>query len=64
MHAPKKRKPRAKPMDNQEEDEAPPATPIPVLQATGQKLGIAAEKLSVDRLMEDPAESKTPSSDV
>uniref|UniRef100_A0A8I6X5X8 Uncharacterized protein n=1 Tax=Hordeum vulgare subsp. vulgare TaxID=112509 RepID=A0A8I6X5X8_HORVV len=67
MHVPTKRKPKAKPMDNPEGGQAhkvPPATPIPVLQATGQKLGIAAEKLSVDRLMEDPAESKTPSPDV
>ncbi|KAI4999467.1 hypothetical protein ZWY2020_004056 [Hordeum vulgare] len=64
MHAPKKRKPKAKPMDRQEGEQVPPATPIPVLQATGQKLRIAAEKLSVDRLMEDPTQSKTPSSDV
>uniref|UniRef100_A0A8I6XKH5 Uncharacterized protein n=1 Tax=Hordeum vulgare subsp. vulgare TaxID=112509 RepID=A0A8I6XKH5_HORVV len=67
MHVPKKRKPKAKPMDNPEGEQAhevAPATPIPVLQATSQKIGIAAEKLCVDRLMEDPAESKTPSPDV
>uniref|UniRef100_A0A8I6X248 Uncharacterized protein n=1 Tax=Hordeum vulgare subsp. vulgare TaxID=112509 RepID=A0A8I6X248_HORVV len=68
MHVPKKRKPKAKPMDDpvgeQAQEEVPPATPVPILQATGQKLGIAAEKLCVDRLMEDPAESKTPSTDV
>ncbi|KAE8785250.1 hypothetical protein D1007_41085 [Hordeum vulgare] len=68
MHVPKKRKPKSKPMDNPEGEQAPeevpPATPIPVLQATGQKHGIAAEKLCVDRVMGDPAESKTPYYDV
>uniref|UniRef100_A0A8I6W620 Uncharacterized protein n=1 Tax=Hordeum vulgare subsp. vulgare TaxID=112509 RepID=A0A8I6W620_HORVV len=69
MHVPKKRKPKAKPMhdpvgEQSAQEEIPPATPIHVLQATGQKPGIVAEKLSVDRLMEDPAASKTPSGDV
>uniref|UniRef100_A0A8I6XWE7 DUF7597 domain-containing protein n=1 Tax=Hordeum vulgare subsp. vulgare TaxID=112509 RepID=A0A8I6XWE7_HORVV len=64
-HVPKKRKPKAKPMSStsQETEDAkvPPATPIPVIQEVGQSLGIAPEKLTVDRLMEDHADS-TPSS--
>ncbi|KAI4965469.1 hypothetical protein ZWY2020_052010 [Hordeum vulgare] len=65
-HIPKKRKPKAKPMPSksQESEDVPPATPIPVLQEVGQSLGIAPEKLTVDRLMEDPADSAPTSSDV
>lgn len=67
-HVPKKRKPKAKPMSStsQETEDAqvPPATPIPVIQEVGQSLGIAPEKLTVDRLMEDPADSAPSSSDV
>uniref|UniRef100_A0A8I6Y7E8 DUF7597 domain-containing protein n=1 Tax=Hordeum vulgare subsp. vulgare TaxID=112509 RepID=A0A8I6Y7E8_HORVV len=65
-HIPKKRKPKAKPMPStsQESDDVPPATPIPVLQEVGQSLGIAPEKLTVDRLMEDPDDSAPKSSDV
>ncbi|KAI5012377.1 hypothetical protein ZWY2020_024511 [Hordeum vulgare] len=66
-HVPKKRKPKAKPMPSppQESDDVqvPPATPIPVIQAVGQTLGIAPEKLTVDRLMEDLADSAPPSAD-
>ncbi|KAI5022387.1 hypothetical protein ZWY2020_059117 [Hordeum vulgare] len=65
-HIPKKRKPKAKPMSSasQETGDVPPATPIPVIQEVGQSLGIAPEKLTVDRLMEDPADSAPPSSNV
>uniref|UniRef100_A0A8I6X9V1 DUF7597 domain-containing protein n=1 Tax=Hordeum vulgare subsp. vulgare TaxID=112509 RepID=A0A8I6X9V1_HORVV len=67
-HVPKKRKPKAKPMPSpsQESDDVqvPPATPIPVIQEVGQSLGIAPEKLTVDRLMEDPADSAPSSADV
>uniref|UniRef100_A0A8I6Z4L5 DUF7597 domain-containing protein n=1 Tax=Hordeum vulgare subsp. vulgare TaxID=112509 RepID=A0A8I6Z4L5_HORVV len=66
-HVPKKRKPKAKPMPSpaQESDDVQvsPATPIPVIQAVGQTLGIAPEKLTVDRLMEDPADSAPSSAD-
>ena len=70
MHVPKKRKPKAKPMPSPAQESAdpqeqiPPATPIPVIQAVGQTLGIAPEKLTVDRLMEDPADSKPSPADV
>lgn len=37
-----------------EEEALPPATPLRVIQAVCQSLGIAPEKLSEDRLMEDP----------
>uniref|UniRef100_A0A8I6X8W6 Uncharacterized protein n=1 Tax=Hordeum vulgare subsp. vulgare TaxID=112509 RepID=A0A8I6X8W6_HORVV len=65
-HIPKKRKPKAKPMSSttHETEDVPPATPIPVIQEVGQSLGIAPEKLTVDRLMEDPADSAPTSSDV
>uniref|UniRef100_A0A8I6XE61 DUF7597 domain-containing protein n=1 Tax=Hordeum vulgare subsp. vulgare TaxID=112509 RepID=A0A8I6XE61_HORVV len=65
-HIPKKRKPKAKPMPSmsQETEDVPPVTPIPVIQEVGQSLGIAPEKLTVDRLMEDPADSAPTSSDV
>ncbi|KAI4965022.1 hypothetical protein ZWY2020_057643 [Hordeum vulgare] len=67
MHVPKKRKPRAKPLDAPEvqaapssshEEFVPPMTPVRVIQAVGHNLGIAPEKLSEDRLMEDPDVSK------
>ncbi|KAI4980494.1 hypothetical protein ZWY2020_020979 [Hordeum vulgare] len=67
MHVPKKRKPRAKPLDTLEvqatpsssqEEALPPATPVHVIQAVGHNLGIAPEKLSEDRLMEDPDVAK------
>ena len=44
--------------------QVPPATPIPAIQEVGQSLGIAPEKLTVDRLMEDPADSAPSSADV
>ena len=42
----------------------PLATPISVIQAVGQTLGIALEKVTVDRLMEDPADPAPSSADV
>ena len=67
-HVPKKRKPKAKPMPSTSQEtedvQVPPATPIPVIQEVGQSLGIAPEKLTVDRLMEDPADSAPSSVDV
>ena len=44
--------------------QVPPATPIPVIQEVGQSLGIAPEKLTMDRLMEDPADSAPSFTDV
>ncbi|KAE8769528.1 hypothetical protein D1007_58877 [Hordeum vulgare] len=53
------------PLQEKTEDvQVPPATPIPVIQEVGQSLGIAPEKLTVDRLMEDLADSAPSSSDV
>ncbi|KAI4980713.1 hypothetical protein ZWY2020_021198 [Hordeum vulgare] len=67
-HVPKKRKPKAKPMPSTSQEtedvQVPRAIPIPVIQEVGQSLGIAPEKLTVDRLMEDPADSAPSSSDV
>ena len=73
MHVPEKRKPRAKPLDTPDvqaasssshEEALPPATPLRVIQAVGQSLGIAPEKLSEDRLMEDPdVPNPTPADD-
>uniref|UniRef100_A0A8I6YG99 DUF7597 domain-containing protein n=1 Tax=Hordeum vulgare subsp. vulgare TaxID=112509 RepID=A0A8I6YG99_HORVV len=67
-HVPKKRRPKAKPMPSTSQEtenvQVPPATPIPVIQEVGQSLGIAPEKLTVDRLMEDPADSAPSSRDV
>uniref|UniRef100_A0A8I6WCY0 DUF7597 domain-containing protein n=1 Tax=Hordeum vulgare subsp. vulgare TaxID=112509 RepID=A0A8I6WCY0_HORVV len=67
-HVPKKRKPKAKTMTSTSQEtkdvQVPPATPIPVIQEVGQSLHIAPEKLTVDRLMEDPADSAPSSSDV
>uniref|UniRef100_A0A8I7B0V3 DUF7597 domain-containing protein n=1 Tax=Hordeum vulgare subsp. vulgare TaxID=112509 RepID=A0A8I7B0V3_HORVV len=68
VHVPKKRKPKAKPMPSPAQESAevqvPPTTPIPVIQAVGQMLGIAPEKVTVDRLMEDPADPTPSSPDV
>uniref|UniRef100_A0A8I6WVX7 DUF7597 domain-containing protein n=1 Tax=Hordeum vulgare subsp. vulgare TaxID=112509 RepID=A0A8I6WVX7_HORVV len=67
-HVPKKRKPKAKPMPSTlqetEDVQVPPATPILVIQEVGQSLGIAPKQLTVDRLMEDPADSAPSSTDV
>ncbi|KAI5022300.1 hypothetical protein ZWY2020_059030 [Hordeum vulgare] len=67
-HVPKKRKPKAKPMPSTSQEtedvQVPPATPIPVIQEVGQSLGIAPEQLTVDRLMEDPADSAPSSTEV
>uniref|UniRef100_A0A8I6Z1F3 DUF7597 domain-containing protein n=1 Tax=Hordeum vulgare subsp. vulgare TaxID=112509 RepID=A0A8I6Z1F3_HORVV len=67
-HVPKKRKPKAKPMPSTSQEtedvQVPPPTPITVIQEVGQSLGIAREKLTVDRLMEDPADSAPSSVDV
>lgn len=66
-HVPKNRKPKAKTMPSPAQESAdvqvPPATPIPVMQAVGQTLGIAPEKLTVDRLMEDPTDYAPSSAD-
>ncbi|XBI55160.1 hypothetical protein VPH35_037037 [Triticum aestivum] len=76
---PKKKKPRSKPFvvvpsedahqhghgDNEEDPHGvPPPTPIPTLQRVGEDLGIAPEKLSVDRLMAEPSEDRPAASDV
>uniref|UniRef100_A0A8I7B735 DUF7597 domain-containing protein n=1 Tax=Hordeum vulgare subsp. vulgare TaxID=112509 RepID=A0A8I7B735_HORVV len=67
-HVPKKRKPEAKTMPSTSQEtkdvQVPPATHIRVIQEVGQSLGIAPEKLTVDRLMEDPADSAPSSADV
>ncbi|KAE8797891.1 hypothetical protein D1007_26903 [Hordeum vulgare] len=66
-HVPRKRKPKAKPMPSPAQEcadvQVPPATPILVMQAVGQTLVIAPEKLTVDRLMEDHADSAPSSTD-
>ena len=44
--------------------DVPPPTPIHTLQRVGEDLGIAPEKLSVDRLMAEPSEDRPAASDV
>ena len=50
--------------DNEEDPHAmPPPTPISTLPRVGEDLGIAPEKLFVDRLMAEPSEDRPASSD-
>ena len=68
MSEPKKKKPRSKPMNDDDQAHTtppvPPLMPISHIQQIGVDLGISAEKLTVAALIADPSSGKDKSLDV